>query len=99
MAELERVVAFLGLDGDERRLRWVVAFSEFARLHESEECEGFAGNWPSNPGFFLRSGKAGDRRRHLSATQVSEVVRTHGETMAALGYASRDLPTALARSV
>ena len=99
VAEFGRIVAFLGLDGDEDRLRRAVAFSEFARLREREEREGFTGNWRANPGVFFRSGKAGDWRRHLSAAQVSEVVRLHGETMAALGYAPRDLPTALARSV
>lgn len=95
VAELKRIVAFLDLDGgrsDEGRLRRAVAFSEFGRLRESEECEGFTGNGLSNPGFFFRSGKAGDWRRHLSATQVSEVVRAHGETMAAFGYVPRDLP-------
>lgn len=95
VAELKRLVAFLGLDGgrsDEDRLRRAAAFSEFARLCKSEECEEFIGNSLSNLGFFFRSGKAGDSRRHLSAAQVSEVVRAHGGTMAAFGYVPRDLP-------
>ena len=88
--QLARMAAFLRLDGatDERRLRRAAAFSDFARLRENEEREGFKERFPATRRFF-RCGKAGDWRRYLSAAQARDVVRSHERVMAAQGYDPR----------
>ena len=86
--QLGRMVRFLRLEGadDEGRLRRAAAFSSFARLREAEDREGFSEGWHGLVHPFFRCGKSGGWRQHLSAEQVNEVVRIHGETMAAFGY-------------
>ena len=86
--QMGRVARFLRLEGaaDAGRRRRAAALSGFDRLRQEEERAGFGGRRDGNPHPFFRSGKAGVWRRHLSAAQVREVVRAHGETMAAFGY-------------
>ena len=83
-----RVARFLRLEGasDAGRRRRAAALSGFDRLRQEEERAGFGERKAGNPHPFFRSGRAGGWRRHLSAAQVREVVRAHGETMAAFGY-------------
>ena len=85
--EIARVGRFLRLDeaDDRERVQQAAAFSNFALLRQSEERAGFD-ETPAWAQRFFRSGKAGDGRRLLSTAQVQDVVRTHGRTMAALGY-------------
>ena len=87
--ELGRVARFLRLDGadDPARLQRAAAFSSFALLRRAERQTGFS-ETPEQARRFFRSGKAGDGRRRLSAAQMRDVVRAHGETMATLGYRS-----------
>ena len=98
--QLGRVARFLRLEGasDASRRRCAAALSGFDRLRRNEEREGFPGRKPGNPHLFFRSGRAGGWRRHLSAAQVREVVRAHGETMAAFGYDPPPPPKARPRS-
>ena len=85
--ELQRVAHFLRLDGadDPARLQRAAAFSSFALLRQAERQTGYD-ETPAQAQRFFRSGKAGDGRRRLSASQVRDVLRAHGETMATLGY-------------
>lgn len=85
--ELGRVARFLRLDGadDPARLQRAAEFSSFASLRQAERQTGFT-DTPAQAQRFFRSGKAGDGRRRLSASQVREVIRAHSETMATLGY-------------
>ena len=86
--QIGRVARFLRLEGasDAGRRRHAAASSGFDRLRQEEERAGFGERKAGNPHPFFRSGKAGGWRRHLNAAQVREVVRAHGETMAASGY-------------
>ena len=90
--QIGRVARFLRLEGasDAGRRRRAAALSGFDRLRQEEERTGFGERKPGNPHPFFRSGKAGGWRRHLSAAQVREVVRAHGETMAAFGYGPQE---------
>ena len=87
--QMGRVARFLRLEGasDAGRRRRAASLSSFDRLQREEERAGFVEHVFGNPYPFFRSGKAGGWCRHLSAAQVREVVRAHGETMAAFGYA------------
>ncbi len=84
--ELGRVARFLRLDGaaDQARLRRAAASSDFSSLRQREREEGFNEAPPGRA--FFRSGKTGDGRRLLSQSQVHEIVRAHGRTMAMFGY-------------
>lgn len=86
-AELGRVARFLRLQGgdDQARRQQAAAFSSFDRLRQAEQEAGF-NETPAWAQRFFRAGKAGEGRRRLSATQVREVVRAHGRTMATLDY-------------
>ena len=88
--ELARMVRFLGLGGVARtaRLRRAVRMADFRRRREQEEREGFREKTPG-AGRFFRSGRAGDWRRHLTATQVRAVVDAHRRMMSAMGYPVR----------
>lgn len=87
VAELRRVVRFLGLeDVSEAGLRRAVAHASFANLRQSEEREGFDEKPWGNAGFFFREGRAGGWRQHLSAGQAREVASMHRATMEAFGY-------------
>ena len=87
VSQLRKIAHFLRLNEaeDESRLRRAVAFSDFTRLRGNEEREGFREHAVGRQPFF-RFGKADDWRTHLNAKQVREILRVHGETMAAFGY-------------
>ena len=84
---LARLVRFLKLDGtdDATKLQRAVEFSSFARLQEAESQHGFRERSPVAQRFF-RSGRVGDWRRHLTATQAWAVLEAHGPVMSAWGY-------------
>ena len=93
VGQLGRMTRFLGLEGaaDGRRLRRAVAASDFTRLQEQEReaRDGFHERDRRCRRFF-RSGRSGDWRRHLSATQALRVARRHGAVMRACGYDPRE---------
>lgn len=84
---LARLARFLKLDGadDATKLRRAVEFSSFARMQEAESQHGFKERPPVMRQFF-RSGRVGDWRRHLTATQAWAVLEAHGSVMSAWGY-------------
>ena len=69
------------------KLRQAVRLTDFQRLREQEEQEGFREN--IGAGRFFRAGRAGDWRRHLTAAQVRAVVDAHQRVMSAMGYSVR----------
>ncbi len=84
---LARLVRFLKLDGadDAAKLQRTAEFSSFARMQEAESLHGFKERPPVTQRFF-RSGRVGDWRRHLTATQARAVLEAHGPVMSAWGY-------------
>ena len=91
VGQLARMTRFLGLEGaaDGRRLRRAVAAADFTRLQEQEARDGFHER-VGRGGRFFRSGRSGDWRRHLSASQARRVTRRHGAVMRTCGYDPRE---------
>ncbi|MFA6114168.1 MAG: sulfotransferase domain-containing protein [Sphingomonas sp.] len=75
-----------GISIDPKRIAGAAAETTFERLQEAETRAGFRERSPKQARFF-RSGRAGDWRNHLTATQA-ERIREHNEAMMArFGYA------------
>ena len=70
-----------------QRIEGIQQMEGIRRLREQEEQEGFREN--RGAGRFFRSGRAGDWRRHLTATQVRAVADAHHRVTSAMGYPMR----------
>ncbi|MFO0993126.1 MAG: sulfotransferase domain-containing protein [Hyphomicrobiales bacterium] len=87
--ELSRVVKFARpeLAVDEVQTAKAVAHTRFEKLKTAEDAKPFR-ETPSRAKRFFREGKAGDWRKHLSASQVRKVIDCHARVMARFGYES-----------
>jgi hypothetical protein len=87
VGEFGRLVAFLGLDGaaDRARVERAVARTRFDVLQSAEAESGFRERHHGQARFF-RTGRPGDWRSRLSASQVASIVDAHGEVMRRFGY-------------
>ena len=87
IGEFARLVAFLDLDGadDRARVELAVAGTRFDVLQSAEAATGFRErhHWQ---GRFFRTGRPGEWRTRLSASQVTSVVDAHGAVMRRFGY-------------
>lgn len=87
--ELVRLIGFLGWQLDDGRVRRAVELTSFAALARAEAVSGFAETSPvARSGRFFRHGRAGRFAEVLSAAQVAQVTRDHGDAMRKLGYAT-----------
>jgi aryl sulfotransferase len=80
-----RAARFLQLPDDPRRIEQAIRFSDFKRLAEQEDRQGFKERSPKTARFF-RQGKSGGWRDTLSDAQVERVVADHGPVMRRFGY-------------
>lgn len=82
--ELEKVIAFTGLV-PARSIAEAVALSEFGRLRKLEEKHGSAFSDKSG-GHFFRSGRSGEGREQLSATDQQHLAAANRDLLRQLGY-------------
>jgi hypothetical protein len=87
VGQFARLVAFLGLDGagDRARIERAVARTRFDVLQSAEAETGFRERHHGQARFF-RTGRPGEWRTGLSASQVASIVDAHGEVMHRFGY-------------
>jgi len=85
-----RLVRFLGLPHDRRRLRDAIAFSRFERLAAAERAHGFVEARPGGLVRFFRAGRAGAWRGVLDDSAVQRIVRCSAAMMARLDYLDDD---------
>lgn len=87
IAELTRVVRYIGLDADEMRIRTAVEISSFENMRRLEDHKGLgyvAGGDPTQR--FVRRGKANGWRDELNAENQALVEAMCGNTMRRAGY-------------
>ena len=86
-AWLRRMVDFIGLPVDEKRLRQAVERSQFSRLQRQEQESGFS-EAPAKTasGRFFREGRSGQWHTGLTPNQIRRLRDQGGEVMQRLGY-------------
>ncbi len=84
-----RVLDFLSLPADKKRLKNAIKFSSFRELSAQESRNGF-GEKSENAEKFFRKGKAGGWREVLSEDQVNRLLGDHREGLAHFGYLNDD---------
>ena len=81
-----RAVALLmGAPPERQRLERAIQFSGFEILRKQEDIDGFKEISGQGQKFF-RSGRIGDGKRELTATQIERIVRDHGVMMEKFDY-------------
>lgn len=84
-AAFGRVVRFLGLPFEEKRLEKAIAFSSFNELKRQEEQYSFREK-PCYTEHFFRKGEAGGWKNVLTVEQVRRVIAVHERVMSRFGY-------------
>lgn len=83
------LVRFLDWDHDTERVRRAVELTSFDSLQRAENARGFAETSPiARSGRFFRHGRAGRFKEVLSAEQIAQIIRDHGDVMEMMGYAT-----------
>ncbi len=80
-----RLVRFLGVNANRKRVRKAIDFSSFRVLQKLEKKQGFRERSVHAESFFRR-GKAGEWKNDLSPEQVDKIVSCHHEQMERFGY-------------
>lgn len=83
--EFSKVLRFIGLPEDKKRLQWAIEQSSFDKLRTREREEGFSQTLASGRLFF-RSGKMGQWKKLLSHKQIAAIVEGNRDEMARFGY-------------
>jgi hypothetical protein len=83
--QLARILAAMGKAVAPDAIARAVEGARFERLAGAEQADGFAVRPPGGNSFF-RAGRAGSWKDVLTPAQVATIERSHGETMARLGY-------------
>lgn len=79
-------LAFAGHTASAADVQRAVGFTDFARLRQQEQAQGFREAPERSPRPFFRLGQAGAWRRALTAAQVARIEAAHAPTMHRLGY-------------
>lgn len=77
--------AFIGLEVDDEAIENAIALSEFEKLKETEEAQGFREKNIKSPSFF-RKGQTGGYKEELTPEQIRAICIVHGKTMKEFGY-------------
>jgi len=84
------VIRFAGLDEDANRIAKAVEFSDFKKVQEQEQEQGFGEKMPGSESFF-RKGQVGSWREQLGEEEmVQKLINDHGDVMKRFGYLSHD---------
>lgn len=78
-------VRFIGLDYTEEQIQAAIDRSDFSKLKEQEQKNGFVEK-PHQSSAFFRKGEIGDWRNHLTEQQVARIISDHRDTMKHFGY-------------
>lgn len=89
MRSFGRLATFLRLAPTETQLAAAIEKSSFKELSRQEAEHGFNERPPMAKKFF-REGRAGQWRKDLSSSQISDIVRTHAPLMQRFGYLQPD---------
>ncbi len=84
-----KLVKFMGLPVEARRLSRAVRFTSFESLASQEHQEGFNEARPDRAVNFFRRGRRSQWREALTDEQVQRILAANGETMRAFGYLDR----------
>lgn len=84
-----KVIDFLNLPAERKRLDQAIKFSGFRELARQEARNGFEERSQKAERFF-RKGKAGGWRDVLSDAQVQQIIADHGEVLEHFGYLAPD---------
>ncbi|HKK31486.1 MAG TPA: sulfotransferase domain-containing protein [Alphaproteobacteria bacterium] len=84
-----KIIEFLGLPPDRKRLDKAIKFSSFRELSRQEARNGFGEKSRSAERFF-RKGKAGGWRDVLTAEQAQRILENHREALNHFGYLNPD---------
>jgi hypothetical protein len=81
-----RLIDFLGVPREAKRLANAVKFSSFKELKKQEERNSFVEARPDGKARFFRSGKRGGWRDVLSEAQAERIIEVNAPTMRRFGY-------------
>lgn len=81
-----KLVKFLGLPIETKRLQKAVKFTSFESLSRQEKIQGFNEARPDGTTRFFRKGQSGQWREQLSEEQVAALIDTNGRAMQRFGY-------------
>ncbi|AZV56473.1 sulfotransferase domain-containing protein [Clostridium sp. AWRP] len=81
----KEAVKFIGLDYNEKQINEAILKSNFKKLKEDEEKNGFKEK-PSKVKSFFRRGEIGDWKNHLTEKQIKKLIEDHREVMIRFGY-------------
>ncbi|MEM1228807.1 MAG: sulfotransferase domain-containing protein [Planctomycetota bacterium] len=88
---LRNILTFLGWPIDCDRLDYAVKQTQFSKLQQKEDSDGFSERSnKSKGGRFFRQGRSGHWRENLTRKQIDLIVHDHRETMGEMGYLSSD---------
>ncbi|MBI1260264.1 MAG: sulfotransferase domain-containing protein [Rhizobiales bacterium] len=87
--QFRRVMQFLGLPQDEKRLQKAIRHSSFNALKAQEDRGGFRER-PEHSKAFFREGRSEAWRDILTPDQVRQIINDHRATMQRLGYIPED---------
>lgn len=80
-----QAVKFMELDYNRNDVEKAIKASDFNKLKEQENSEGFKER-PSKTNSFFRKGEVGDWRNHLNNEQINRVISDHRDVMIRFGY-------------
>lgn len=78
-------IKFIGLDYSEEQLKEAILKSDFKKLKDDEDKNGFKEK-PSKVKSFFRKGEIGDWGNHLTKEQINKLIADHKEVMRRFGY-------------
>jgi hypothetical protein len=85
-----KLVKFLRIDVNEKKIAQAIDASSFNKLKQMEELSGFKEK-PDKAKEFFRKGEVGEWRTVLNKRQIQEIVHAHGEQMQRFGYLPEQL--------
>lgn len=83
--EFKKIVDFIGIETNDKKIEKAINFSSFSELQKQEEQFGFNEKAPKSEKFF-RKGKVGSWKEELTKEQVEKIIENHQIVMKKFGY-------------
>jgi len=80
-----KTIKFLNLDYNRKDVEKALELSDFEKLKEQEQKQGFREK-PQNAESFFRKGKIGSWREELTKKQIIKIINNHSKAMRRFGY-------------